>query len=160
MALTKKEIKQRYFDKVYRDALMIQCSCGCGETLKSKDKYGRDKNYLNGHNGRKYADRGQHKREWNHRNRPARMNAKTAHSYRVKATLIKEHGGKCWNCGLSYDGKNACCFDFHHLPDYEKKFNLNLASMSRYGIQTLRAESEKCALLCSNCHRVEHAAEY
>jgi len=53
MVLTKKEIKHRYFDRVYREAPMVECACGCGMLIKSKDKYGRDKHYVNGHNGRK-----------------------------------------------------------------------------------------------------------
>ena len=37
MSLTKQEIKQRYFDKIYKEASVIKCACGCCKKLKSKE---------------------------------------------------------------------------------------------------------------------------
>lgn len=39
------------------------CKCGCGRTIPAKDRYGRSHDYISGHNGRKYADPTQYKRE-------------------------------------------------------------------------------------------------
>ena len=64
-----KEAKKRYFKKIYDAAEMVECACGCKKLIKNKDKYGRDKKFISGHNNRKYEDPTQHKREWNHRNR-------------------------------------------------------------------------------------------
>ena len=138
----------------------VECACGCGQKIKAKDEYGRDKLFANGHNNRKYESPTQYKREWNHRNRSARMKEKTARVYGYKRTLLLEHGGKCQRCGLVYNGENGSCFDFHHIPGFEKKFGLNLASMGRYGMDKLREESAKCLIMCSNCHRLEHSARY
>lgn len=69
MALTQKEIKQRYFDKVYAEAPLVECACGCGEQIKSKDRYGRDKRFVSGHNGRKYEDPKEYKRAYVKRKR-------------------------------------------------------------------------------------------
>ncbi len=69
MALSTKEIKQRYFDKVYANANEIDCECGCGTKIKDKDKYGRDKTYVSGHNTKKYDDPLEYKRQYLIRNR-------------------------------------------------------------------------------------------
>lgn len=47
---------------------MIECACGCKSKLTPLDKWGRPRQYVNGHNGRKYKDPKQYKREWNKRN--------------------------------------------------------------------------------------------
>jgi len=43
MNLTKKQIKERSFKKIYDNAPMTTCGCGCGTMIKTKDKYGRNK---------------------------------------------------------------------------------------------------------------------
>lgn len=146
MNLTTKEIKQRYFDKTYNNAPIIKCKCGCGRDLKSKDRYGRNQFFINGHNGRKYADPTEHKRAWNKRNRNSK-----------KVILIKYKGGECINCKTEYNGKNGSLFDFHHIK--EKSFGISAATIWK-SIDELKAEVDKCVLLCSNCHRLEHNGEF
>ena len=73
MTLTRYEIKQRHWARKRERAPVISCACGCGTTLKAVDEYGRPQSYINGHNGRKYEDPKQYKREWNHRHRPERI---------------------------------------------------------------------------------------
>jgi hypothetical protein len=156
----KKEAKQRYFDKMYEKAPFIKCECGCGTDIKSKDKYGRNKRFVSGHNGRKYEDPKQYKREWNYRNREARYSYKTERLHSIKAELINGKGGKCERCEIMYDGKNACIFDFHHLDPSTKDFNLSMGFLNRVSLAEVRSEAEKCILLCSNCHRIEHSGSY
>jgi hypothetical protein len=156
VVLTKKEIKKRYFDKVYESAPMISCACGCGELVKSKDHYGRDRQFINGHNGRKYDDPTEYKRAWNHRNRDQRQSYKRRRTHQLKAQLIMDMGGKCGLCGLDFDGECSAIFDFHHRDPMAKMFSLNNASLTKYSIQNIRDEMEKCDLLCANCHRLLH----
>ena len=156
MKLTKKEIKQHYFDKVYKNAPMVPCACGCGILIKSKDKYGRDKRYISGHNGRKYDDPKQYKREWNHRNKKSRQAYKKTWIHNLKRKLIIEAGEKCSLCGLPFDGDCTAIFDFHHVNPEKKLFNLNNASLNRYNKEKIKAEAKKCELLCANCHRLIH----
>ncbi len=70
---------------------------------------------------------------------------------RFKDECIAYKGGKCMECG--YD-KCRDTLDFHHLG--EKEFQL-----SRYQRCTLtdevKAELDRCRLLCANCHREVHA---
>jgi hypothetical protein len=156
MKLTKKQIKQRYFDKVYKNAPMVLCACGCGESIKSRDKYGRDRKYISGHNGRKYDDPRQYKREWSYRNRPAARVYKKQWVHKFKKELILMAGNKCSLCGLPFDGECTALFDFHHLNPKEKLFNVNNTSLNRYSKEKVRKEADKCELLCANCHRLVH----
>jgi hypothetical protein len=151
--------KERYFEKTYANAPIIKCKCGCGGDLKSKDKYARDVEYINGHNGRKYNDPTQHKREWNHRNRSNRASYKELFQRKRKVELIKLKGGKCEKCPIEYNGKNACIFQFHHRDPATKKFGLNVNAMGK-AWETILKELDKCCMLCSNCHSSEHSAEY
>ena len=156
MELTYKEIRTKYYEKIYNEAPMIKCECGCGADIKSKDKYGRDVHYINGHNGRKYDDPKQYKREYNHRNRDKSYIRKTKYVHKFKKELIEDAGGCCSLCGLPYDGECSALFDFHHVEPKEKKFAINNASLNRYSRDTIREEASKCVLLCANCHRLLH----
>ena len=148
--------KQRHFQKVYENAEMIECKCGCGELIKNKDKYGRDKQYVSGHNGRKYDNPTQYKREWNHRNRQQRQEYSAEYTQKKKEYLIELKGGKCARCGIEFDGTNSAIFDFHHSNPEEKEIQLNKAGLKRYGMERILRELKKCDLVCSNCHRLIH----
>ncbi|MDD4804143.1 MAG: hypothetical protein PHN69_03130 [Candidatus Pacebacteria bacterium] len=154
-----KKNKERYFKKLHDNAEIIECACGCGTKIKNRDKYGRPKLYVNGHNGRKYTDPLQHKREWNKRN----IKSKREYAYNVfkerKRKLINIKGGICEICGLKYNNKNASVFQFHHINPDEKEYMLSLGYMWRKW-ETLIKEVGKCKLLCANCHSQLHSSEY
>lgn len=68
--------------------------------------------------------------------------------------LVYLLGGKCKICGLVDD---PISYDFHHIDPKLKKFEIStwIASTSW---DKIWAEAQKCALLCSICHRkVTHA---
>lgn len=155
-----KEIKQRYFDRTLDNAKTILCECGCGTELKDKDKYGRDKKFINGHNGRKYSDPTQHKREWNHRNQESRYESKISRGHRLKAKIIKLMGGKCIDCGLEYNGENGCVFQVHHKDPSQKEFIINTRTLNNYAWGKILTEISKCELLCANCHFIKHNEKY
>lgn len=155
-----KKRKERYFKKVYDNASLIGCACGCGTIIKSKDRYGRDKRYVSGHNNRIYKDPTQYKREWNHRNRETRYRYKVKYLHNRRAHLIKTLGGKCVVCLIKYNGNNACIFDFHHRDPSEKEFSINMSTLSRKSLKDVLKELNKCSLLCSNCHRLLHFSGY
>lgn len=156
MIQSTKQIKQRYFQRVYEEAPLVPCACGCGELMKNKDKYGRDKKFINGHNSRKYDDPGQHKREWNHRNRQQRFAYKTRRVHQIKADLISASGGGCTECGLEFDGNCVSLFEFHHKDPSTKLFSLSYAGLSNNSKAKVQEEVKKCVLLCANCHRLLH----
>jgi hypothetical protein len=80
---------------------------------------------------------------------------KAEHKYQVqkirfarkKFALVKEFGGKCQHC--SYNRCQAA-LEFHHLDATQKKFTITRQNRS---LINMRKESEKCILLCANCHR-------
>ena len=77
-----------------------------------------------------------------------RMACVAEHRRKVKATLVREAGGKCVLCG--YD-RHQAALEFHHLDPSQKSFELSTSGVTR-AIDALRAEARKCVLLCSNCH--------
>ncbi len=156
MKLTKKQIKERYFKKVYDSAPIVLCACGCGGSTKSKDEYGRDRKYINGHNNRKYKDPTEYKRAWNHRNRSQRQAYKHDRIHRFKKDLIVEAGSRCTICGLGFDGECTAIFDFHHRNLEDKVFNVNNGALSKYSMAKVQTEVKKCDLLCAVCHRLIH----
>lgn len=158
MALSRKEIKQNYYKKVYEQANWIECACGCGVKIKDRDKYGRPKKYLNGHNNRKYKDPRQYKREWNHRNREQRKAYKKQYHRQRKVKLILANGRKCIDCGIEYDGKNACIFHFHHRDPSTKLFIMNQLTAKSW--KSIIEEAKKCDMLCANCHEKRHSEEF
>lgn len=62
-------------------------------------------------------------------------------------------GGKCMICG--YD-RYLGSLDFHHLDPSKKKFGLSLKGLTK-SWEKVKAEIDKCILVCANCHREIHA---
>lgn len=76
-------------------------------------------------------------------------NAPIIHRRRIKARAIEYKGGKCVLCG--YDRCNAA-LEFHHLDKTKKGFGLSRGGRIR-SWESIKAELEKCVLVCANCHR-------
>lgn len=71
----------------------------------------------------------------------------------VKRQLVKEAGGRCKICGFA---EHPAALQFHHLDPSRKEFHLGYKGISR-SIGRMRAEAEKCILLCANCHALVEA---
>ncbi len=67
---------------------------------------------------------------------------------KMKAILVQEAGGACRICGYQ---NNMRALHFHHVEPADKRLELNAKGVS-LSLETLRAEAQKCVLLCSNCH--------
>lgn len=72
-----------------------------------------------------------------------------------KYYFITLKGGGCEVCGYK---KNMTALEFHHINPKDKKFEVNLNSLSSRNLDVLLLELNKCKLLCSNCHREHHNA--
>lgn len=70
---------------------------------------------------------------------------------RLKERAVAYLGGACRVCGYA---RCSSAFDFHHVDDRTKDFNI---SDRRSWTEALQRELDKCVLLCSNCHRETHA---
>lgn len=69
-----------------------------------------------------------------------------------KIKAVEYKGGCCCKCGY------ATCMEaleFHHIDDSKKEFALSW--MYSLSWDKMKKELDKCALLCSNCHREIHA---
>ena len=71
-----------------------------------------------------------------------------------KRNAIAYKGGACSCCGIAYNGENAAIFDFHHRNPKTKELNIGQSLESP--MEVLKAELDKCDLVCSNCHRLIH----
>jgi len=72
---------------------------------------------------------------------------------KLKAMAIEYKGGKCMICGYR---KYVGALDFHHLDEKNKSFDLSTKGLTRSWEKT-KAETDKCILVCANCHREIHA---
>jgi len=61
----------------------------------------------------------------------------------------------CNKCGES----DPICLDFHHTSG-NKDFQISTAVHVVRSKENILKEIEKCVILCSNCHRKEHANKY
>ncbi|MFC6756653.1 MULTISPECIES: homing endonuclease associated repeat-containing protein [Haloarcula] len=86
-------------------------------------------------------------REWN---RERTLDRRERHRAWVYERKRQSEG--CIRCG---EGDPAC-LDYHHRDDVGKQ--MSICEMVTYGYskEKLRAEMDKCELLCANCHRREH----
>lgn len=74
--------------------------------------------------------------------------------FRAKSAAIKYLGGKCEKCGWS---GNQAALQFHHRDPRSKDFVIgNVANKSW---DSIKAEMQKCVLLCANCHAIEHSSK-
>jgi len=69
--------------------------------------------------------------------------------------LLEYEGGSfvCSKCGYTY--KNFAPFEYHHINKEDKKFMIgNKLWVSKF--DNWKDELNRCVLLCSNCHKIEH----
>jgi 5-methylcytosine-specific restriction endonuclease McrA len=87
---------------------------------------------------RRYADR-----------REALIKAVAKRRRKIKALAIEYKGGKCQLCGYcKYQG----ILELHHLNPLQKGFGISDKGYTR-SWEKVKAELDKCILLCANCHR-------
>ena len=70
---------------------------------------------------------------------------------RTKVRLLEYKGGACERCGY-----NRCpeALEFHHLDESTKDFQISGTTRSW---DKMKAEADKCILVCANCHREIHS---
>lgn len=71
---------------------------------------------------------------------------------KLKHMAIDYKGGKCLIC--NYDRCDAA-LEFHHRDPSQKDFGLSHRGLTR-SWEKLKAELDKCMLVCANCHRQIH----
>lgn len=87
---------------------------------------------------RKYADR-----------REELIKAVAKRRRKIKSMAIEYKGGVCQLCGYSkYQG----ALDLHHIDSSRKDFGIADKGYTR-SWEKVKAELDKCILVCANCHR-------
>jgi hypothetical protein len=103
----------------------------------------------------------EYQREWQKKNRhryKKRINEYNAERKRKATKYVRElkQNSKCEICGED----RWYCLDFHH-KDGKDNTNDSISRMlnTRRSLKTIKAEIEKCIIVCSNCHREIHHVE-
>lgn len=86
-------------------------------------------------------------RKWTAEQKAAQKARIVEYRRKLKVRMIAYKGGSCQICG--YD-KHPAALEFHHRNPADKKFKLSGNSLK---FEAVRAELDKCDLLCANCHR-------
>jgi hypothetical protein len=73
----------------------------------------------------------------------------------VKIKMIEYKGGECERCELKLKDSHYSVFDFHHLDPKTKDVKFDKIKFRKW--EKIKSEIDKCALLCSNCHRITHS---
>ena len=79
-------------------------------------------------------------------------NAVTKRRRKLKQMVVEYKGGKCEICGYT---RYVGAFDLHHRDGSKKEFGLSMRGLTR-SWEKIKAEADKCALVCANCHREIH----
>lgn len=79
------------------------------------------------------------------------IHAVTKRRRRIKLFAIEYKGGKCIICGYK---KYVGALDLHHVNGV-KKFTFGDHAY-RHNFEEIKAELDRCVLICSNCHREVH----
>jgi len=83
------------------------------------------------------------------------FNKKKMETYFKKSEDLFEYkGGKCAHCDLR-DLEHPEIYDYHHIDPATKIASVKV--IMGCTLEKVRAEADKCLLLCANCHRKEHA---
>ena len=89
--------------------------------------------------------------EWYKKNKDKRRQAGFDNKFNY---MMETTGCRCQICEERFP---IDVLDVHHIDPAEKKFSINLARF-RCMTEVVLDELKKCAILCCNCHRLEHVA--
>ena len=93
---------------------------------------------------RTYADRAEYLKK------AVAMRRKT-----IKARVVEYKGGKCILCGYK---RSIEALDLQHTDSSKKQFGISGQGLTR-SWKRVKAEADKCVLICANCHRELHAGK-
>lgn len=68
---------------------------------------------------------------------------------KIKEFAVQYKGGKCAVCGYA---RYVGALDLHHVDPETKVFGIGEKGYTR-SWKAVKAEADKCVLVCANCHR-------
>ena len=93
------------------------------------------------------AEKNAYHREYAKKNRESINESIRELKEKKKAALVEHLGGKCVGCGTD---KNL---QFDHIDRTTKSFTIG--KNMGYTLEKLKAEADKCQLLCKECHQIK-----
>jgi len=137
--------KRRRYEKLWREK-------NSDKVKKQKDRYyKKNKNYIKQKTKEYYfkiqKPYFQQNREEYKRINKIQNNKRLSRRRKLLVELKINKGNKCFKCGYNREPRILL---FHHLRDKIKEVSLLQTEKS------MKIESEKCILLCPNCHAIEH----
>ena len=69
----------------------------------------------------------------------------------TKTKAVRYKGGQCEKCGYN---SHIAALEFHHVNDNK---DFTIGKFMNRSWDFIKNELDKCILLCSNCHRIEHS---
>lgn len=72
----------------------------------------------------------------------------------IRKLCYKYLGNKCSKCGKQYS-----IYNFHHINEKEKLFEISAGFRKNLSFEKLKPELDKCILVCGNCHAEIHYEE-
>ena len=85
------------------------------------------------------------------------MQQRAKHRRVLEKKAVEHLGGQCIDCGMGTD--ILAVYDFHHMNSDEKDTAIGPMIDDNCKWERLRAELDKCVLLCANYHRIRHALQ-
>ena len=151
------ELKMKHYKlcKKCRQTITVKCACGCGEDILKYNTHHRGSKsfrFKRGHANKIYFTK--------EAKRVAKLRSKNETGHKNKVILVKHYGGKCLDCELEYDGTNAAVFQFHHINPDQKTWKQRGLNCTNHSIERLKLMTNKCRLVCANCHKLRHSARY
>lgn len=68
---------------------------------------------------------------------------------------IQYLGRRCSTCKVEATWYNQAIFEFHHKNSATKDFTIGSVANKSWAV--IKLELDKCELLCSNCHQMQHS---
>ena len=90
-------------------------------------------------------------KQWYTENKEYSLEQQREKKRQRKLWAISYLGGCCSKCKQEY---HPAVYEFHHTKPEEK--DRDPSKMMLLSQEKLKAELDKCILLCANCHRIEH----
>lgn len=128
--------------------VLIKCECGCGESLENRDSYGRLRKFLNGHNGKKYSDRLEHKKVWRIKNKESISAKEKERKLKIKNECLTHYGNQCSCC--SETEQEFLTFD--HINGNGSTHRREIKGNNIYNILKKEGYPDTYRILCFNCN--------
>lgn len=90
---------------------------------------------------------------WYYKNRERDIAKKDRRRAELRVWLYEYKQGHC-ACSRCGEGHPAA-LDFHHTDAADKEMSVSQMVAYGYAVENIRAEIDKCEVLCANCHRKE-----